>query len=359
LLAAIFSQVPALHTQLAAANSLARHRFEDVPVTDLTAHQFRELLAHYYGHTIRMLESETATELSTMGTDPEFIERCLEIRERDLVEMAATMVELETGNPAARKVTVSRARWDQISMEMSRALDGSGIEFPGFGPGGNPLDVISRVRLAFILILLGEEAQSTRMSTLRAYLRQIQDLGDCGIDSSLIVRMWFLPSETSHNNLERREDDSLMGLDLTNLQAVVGRWRDLLRAPYPQEVVLQLHAGNWSSALRLLKGNPQLFESLKFRIMEIIQLQSPFMELLEEVPGQRRFRLPFGMEAVFRNGPVPIFLPDEKHWVVGLGSEPRQDFGGDRHLLGHGAVTKNGFHAEGQAKTSLTRNLLQ
>jgi hypothetical protein len=67
LLAVIFSHVPTLHAQLTATNSLARHRFEDIPIADLTAHQFRELLAYYYSCTIRTLESATSPEESTEG----------------------------------------------------------------------------------------------------------------------------------------------------------------------------------------------------------------------------------------------------------------------------------------------------
>lgn len=321
LLAVIFAHVPELHAQLTVTSVLARHRLEDTVVADLTAHQFRALLAHYYAHSIRTLESETWPVEFTQGMDPGFVEHFREIRDRELVEMAATMVELATGSPSARKVTAAHAQWEHLSLEMRRVLAGKGISFLGTGLAAGPPDVITRVRMAFILTLLSEETQSEQASTLHAYLRQIQDLGDCGVEARLIGRMWFLPSEIPHNTVGRREDDSPRGLDFTSLQAIVGRWRGLLRASYPHEVTVQLCAGNWNSALRFLKGHTHLLCSLKSQILEMVRLQMPFVEILKESAGQQHLSLPFGMEAVFREGHLPMQMAVGSEILTLLGSQ--------------------------------------
>jgi hypothetical protein len=320
LLAFVSSHLGTLETQLAATIALEPHRLEDVPAGDLSEQQFRALLAHYYRQAIRMIESEAWPEEVVHGPDQAFIQHLMEIRDRDLAEMAATMVELETGSASARKVTAEAASWKHLCGEIGRLLAEQGIAFAGAGTGTEAPDVLSRVRMAFILTLVKEEAQSRAANTLLGFLHQVQDLGQSGIEEGLIGRIWLLPSEIPHEKMESRDEDSARHLDFTSLQAIVCRWRELLRGAYPKEVVGQLCLGNWNSALGLLRGDPHLFVELKSRILEMVRLQMPFGDVLEVSASQERIRLPFAMEVIFRAGEGPRRMAVASEVLMLLGS---------------------------------------
>ena len=340
LLAEVLSHLPALHAQLASRSPLEAHRLEEIPATDLTEHEWRTLLAYYYRQTIRMLESERWPEEVVRVPDRVFFKHLRTMRDRELVEMAATMVELETGSPSAHKVTPEEAGWEHMIEAMSRLSAARQIAFGGSGQQGEPRDVISRVRMAFILTLVREEAQSQAANTLLGLLQQIQGLGQCGINGRLLARMWLLPSGIAHEKLEREGDECQKHVDFTSLLAIVSRWRDLVQSSYPPEVVAQLCAGNWHSALVLLKGHPHLFLDLKRRIVEMVRLQMPFGETVNAQAGQERIRLPFEMEVIFRAGPLAEQMAVGTEILTQLGSRANyplrffwQDPGGTNRSL--------------------------
>ena len=83
---------------------------------------------------------------------------------------------------------------------------------------------------------------------------------------------------------------------------MLGRWHTLMRMEWPDVVQQQIAAGNWNSALLLLKASPHFFLDFKARVFTLLQLQMPLMELETTAESANPIVLPLGTRVRYRDG---------------------------------------------------------
>ena len=301
LLAEVFSELPFLRTALDRPLLVDGPRFEDRPAVELGEAQFRALLARYYRHAILLVESEKWPDALVASLDEMFLDHLAKRREEHLIKFAATMLELITGNPQAREIGYNRAHRLCLPAIAARFRHCHGLVIPGSFCQENMSSVIPRVQLAFILQLLENERNTVADSTLSRFLQQVQILRDTGVDSRLIDHLWRLPCNLPHVRVLTEEDQE-EALDFTRFQAMLGRWHTLMRMEWPDVVQRQIAAGNWNSALLLLKGSPHFFLDFKAQVFTLLQLQMPLMELETTAEGANPIVLPLGTRVRYRDG---------------------------------------------------------